>query len=151
VRIDSNELTIPTGTCWSNAPLISRYQSEVVTLNPSGSGPIINLASSSSRWVHFNGLILDGTNQSSGEGIGSNTASMDHVRFSNMEVKNTKSHGMLIGTGTTFWEILTSSFHDSGQHARCQNTNLCHGMYVCGTDHTIDNVQLYNAEDNLLV
>src|SRR6476660_9411440 len=62
-HIDSNALTIPTGTSWSDAPIISGYPGERVILAP-GSAQIINLPHAYIQYVSFENLVLDGQNTS---------------------------------------------------------------------------------------
>ena len=77
--IDSNDQTIPTGTSWTNAPLISAYPGETVTLALGG----INLPANYIQYVQFARLTLDGGYQNISVG-----GTAHHVKFTNMEVKN---------------------------------------------------------------
>ena len=76
--IDSNAQTIPTGTSWTDAPLISGYATETVTLNGN-----INPPANSIQYVQFENLVLNGTYQNIGVG-----GTTHHIKFSNLEAKN---------------------------------------------------------------
>ena len=81
--LDSNTTTIPSGTAWTSVVTIAAYPGEKVTLNPSGTTAVINLAHAYIQYVVFDGLVLDATAVAS-EGL-SLTNGAHHIRFQNGE------------------------------------------------------------------
>src|SRR5262245_32368465 len=78
--INSNSQTIPTGTSWSDAPLISAYPGETVTLNGS-----INIAHGYVQYVEFARLTLTATFMNLSVG---GFEAPHHIKFTNMEIKD---------------------------------------------------------------
>src|SRR4030095_11543216 len=78
--INSNSQTIPTGTSWDDAPLISAYAGETVTLNGS-----INIAHTYVQYVEFARLTLTATYMNLSVG---GFQAPHHIKFTNMEIKD---------------------------------------------------------------
>jgi parallel beta-helix repeat protein len=131
--IDSNNQTIPTGTSWSNAPVIAASPGETVVLNGSG-GQVIGLAHGYIQYVIFDGLVIDATNATFGIGTHSTP---HHVRFINVEVKNARGSGIL-GGGDGF-EYINMKVHDNGR-----TVNLDHGFYLTKSNQLVDKCEVYN-------
>ena len=87
--VNSNSQTIPTGTSWVNAPVISGYPNEAVTLQ----GASFNLPHAYIQYVSFENLILDGLN-SADNIISLGSSGANHIRFKNCEVKNSAHIGV---------------------------------------------------------
>jgi parallel beta-helix repeat protein len=58
-HIDTQAQTVVGGSDWNTATLIANYQNEVVTLSPSGSGPILRFDQTTSHYIIVSGLVLD--------------------------------------------------------------------------------------------
>ena len=120
-QINANDanLTIPTGTSWGNAPVIAAYPGETVILNPHA-GESINLNKSYIQYVIFKGLIIDAAhNTSTGISI---REGVHHIRFQNVEVKNSQKMGVTIfptanfPNPNSFIEFIECDVHHSGSH-----------------------------------
>lgn len=133
--IDSNKQTIPTGTSWADAPVISAYPNESVVLQIGGtSGDIINLPHSYIQYVVFQQLILNGGSQ--GVSIGA----AHHVKFVNLEIKNSYRNGVHINAagGHDIW-FTGGSVHDVGASL----TN--YPFYIEADDNLIEHMTLYDV------
>jgi parallel beta-helix repeat protein len=134
-------VTWPSGTSWSNAPVIAAYTGETVTLRPSSGAELISISTS---FLIFDGLILDAININDGRdstfGINGNAVGVggDHVRFRNGEIKNAPGMGIL--SGCDFLEIINMNIHHNGDHE-----GLDHGIYwYRGSDGLIENSQIHD-------
>jgi len=131
--INSGIQTIPTGTSWSNAPVIAAYPGETVILRPLYGTEGINLAHSYIQYVIFNGLILDAANMKFGI---STTNGAHHIRFQNMEVKNAINSGVILSSGgqptpaNTYQEFINCHVHHNG------SSSLDHAFYI-STSHNL--------------
>jgi parallel beta-helix repeat protein len=139
--INSQELRIPIGTSWNNAPRIAAYPGETVVLTGTyGNG--INLAAAYVQYIIFDGLIIDGGGLSVQSGA-------HHVRFQNGEVRNSLGQGIQGGFGsplTTDLQLINIKVHHNGNPVR-QNTSsggrLDHGIYVAIQNLLIDGCEVY--------
>lgn len=136
--IDSNRQTIPTGTSWHNAPRIAAYPAapyEVVVLNGSSSGGVFNLAHGYIQYVIFEGFVIDGTGRTGGIGT---YGGPHHVRFLNVEVKNSSTNGIFLGrdpsSGWMSLEFINAKVHNNGSH----------GFYVSSSGNLIDGCEIYS-------
>ncbi len=139
--IDSNAFTIPRGSSWNNAPVIAASPGHTVILRPSKGGEVINLANSNIRYVIFERLILDAANVTFGI---STTNGTNHIRFRNIEVKNSRFSGIILTPGTqpapyrTFQEFINCHVHHNG------NSSLDHGFYISTSDNLIQGSNVHN-------
>lgn len=147
-RINSNSLTIPTGSSWNDAPVISAYSGESVILQPVGGGEVVNLAHSYIRYVIFKDLVLDGSSLqrtcSSGYGCSygvSVTNGAHHVRFTNTEIKNAAGSGILTTRGSsstpTAIEFVGCNVHHNGVESRD------HGFYFATSGNLVRNCKVH--------
>jgi hypothetical protein len=120
--INSNAQTIPSGTSWSDAPVIAGYPGETVILKPSGCN-IVNLSSPSLQYLVFKNLVLDGVNLTSSISfscediaMGSGGSTINHIRFQDLEVKNSPANG--IAARGTYIEFLNLHVHHNGMGAQ---------------------------------
>jgi hypothetical protein len=139
--INSNEITIPIGTSWDNAPHIAAYPSEAVVLRGTyGNG--INLAASYIQYVIFDRLIVDGGGLSVQRGA-------HHVRFQNGEVRNVPGQGVQGGFGnrlTTDVQLINMKIHHNGNPARPNSASggrFDHGIYAAIQNLMIDGCEIY--------
>lgn len=141
--INSNVQTIPTGTTWSNAPIIASYPGETAILRPSSGSAVINLPASYIQYLILDRLTIDAFNTTDGISLGDRAAPSHHIRFQNGEVKNARAMNVT-GSGS-FIEVVRSKIHDAG-HGDCVNTsNLgCYGFYWGGTNSLFDGNEVYN-------
>lgn len=140
--IDSNNQTIPTGTSWTDAPVIASYSGETVVMNGSSGNPVVNLAHSYIKYVVFDGLVIDAINT----GVGIGTFGLPHhVRFQNVEVKNAGAHGVHLAGGCglsscdTFFEFINVKVHNNGH-----TVDLDHGFYIETSGNLIDKSTIYS-------
>jgi len=137
--INSNNQTIPTGTSWGDAPLISAYPGETVVLRPNSAGEVINLAHSYIQYVVFSGLTLEATN--AGFGV-SGWGGAHHVRFQNGEIKNASKSGVLLnhgnGLSSDYFEFINMKVHDNGLSL------YDHGIYIATSHNLVDRCEIYN-------
>ena len=130
--IDSNYQRIPTGTSWSDAPLIAAFPGETVVLAPGGGGDIINLPNASDHYIVFDGLVVDGTG-ASGSVLSVGAVGAHHIRFQNMHMKN--SYGPIVWLWGSYTEVLNSKISDSQR---------AFGVYMVGNNNVIDGNEIYN-------
>jgi hypothetical protein len=147
--INSNNQTIPTGTSWTDAPLISAYPSgsgyETVTLRPTQWGPV-NLPHDYIKYVIFQGMILDGINaptstSSSTDGI-STGDNLHHVRFKDIEIVNAPWNG--IQGGGNFMEFLNLNVHYSGWFSNSFGYPGSNGAYLTTSNSVVDGGRYWN-------
>jgi hypothetical protein len=141
-------VTFPAGTSWSNAPVIASYAGEAVIIRPNSGAEVLTL--SSTRYLIFDGLILDAANINDGfsplppagegylregnvVGIG---AGASHIRFQNGELKNAGGQGVL--SGASFLEFINMKIHHNG------DTGADHGLYLTGSDILIEKSEIYS-------
>jgi parallel beta-helix repeat protein len=131
----------------SGATTISRYQSEVVTLNfPSGGSGFLYCPSGAQRYIIINGLIWDGV----GKTTGGLNGGCDHIMFTNNTVRNTLRSGFMGADNNTYRGNI---IHDNGVESNNSGT-LCytsgcgspqdHGMYLSGPDNIIEDNEIYS-------
>ncbi len=148
-QINSNSLTIPTGSSWNDAPVISAYSGESVVLQPAGSAEIVNLAHPYIKYVVFKDLILDGSGlqRTCANGYGcsfgvSVTNGANHVRFTNTEVKNVAGSGILMTRGSstipTSIEFIGCNVHHNGLESRD------HGFYFATSGNLVRNCKVHD-------
>ena len=140
--IDAQVQTIPIGTSWANAPIIAAYPGETVILRPSSTSWVIGMTQGYIQYVMFKDLVIDATNADYGIKV---LNGAHHVRFTGVEVKNSKRQGVhsTLGSGPasgqTFIEFLNMRVHDNGTVA-----NLDHGFYVEVANQLIEGCEVYN-------
>jgi concanavalin A-like lectin/glucanase superfamily protein/chitobiase/beta-hexosaminidase-like protein/parallel beta helix pectate lyase-like protein/uncharacterized protein DUF6298/collagenase-like protein with putative collagen-binding domain/uncharacterized protein DUF1565 len=137
--INSNYQTIPTGTSWSDAPVISAYPGETVVLRPGSTGEVIALAHSYIQYIVFDNLIVDAIN--AGFGV-SGWGGAHHVRFQNGVVKSASKSGILLSPGnglsSDYFEFINMKIHDNGL------TLYDHGVYIATSHNLVDRCEIYN-------
>jgi len=146
--INSNQHTIPTGTSWNAPVTIASYPGETVTLNPS-SCEILNLPASYLQYIVFKDLILDGINLVRNTGVGCYGISMQpsthHIRFQNLEVKNSPWNG-IIGAGS-FHEFINLKVHDNGAWSMSTGYGPGNnGAYLTTDNSIVDGGEYYNNQ-----
>ena len=156
-QINSNAQTLPTGSSWDDAPVISAYSGETVVLKPSGGSEVIALGHPSIKYLIFNGLVLDASNlqRSCPTGYGCSygvgaTNGVHHVRFTNIEIKNAAGSGVLITRGgssiATSFEFIGCDVHNNGVEARD------HGFYLATSGNRVKNCKVHhNAGFGIIV
>lgn len=131
-QIKSATQTIPTGTSWTNAPLIAGYTGETVQIRG------IGLGASYIQYVIFDNLVIDATG-TGGEGVWLSLGT-NHVRVKNSEIKNSSVSGVQVPHQTaSFNEILNCKVHNNGSHATQD-----HGLYIGGDNTLIDHCEIYS-------
>lgn len=133
--IDSNKLTIPTGTSYSDAPLISSYPSETVTLNGN-----INIAHTYVQYVEFARLVLTATYQNISVG---GFEAPHHIKFTGMEVKDGIEQCVQLGKLSHHVWFTGGRIHDCAYNAT--STPPGYPMYISGSDHLIENMEIYGS------
>ena len=136
--IDSNALTLPTGTSWANAPRIAAYSGEKVTLTRGSSTRVFNFQNPYVQYLIFDGFVLDATGAENGIKI---QAGAHHVRIQNCEVKNSAGQGILMtgGTLTHHNEILRCNIHDHGK-----DLHFDHGIYIAASDNLVEDCDVHH-------
>lgn len=144
--VDSNAHTIPTGTTWENAPIISGYQNEVVTLRTGGGANIINLVDQSYiQYLKFANLVLDGVGSSMDNVvcIGTGVQKVHHISFENVEVMNGPHIGVFFHGHFNIFR--GGSVHDIGDPAVFPPPFEYYGFYVEGDDNLVEYTEVYNT------
>jgi parallel beta-helix repeat protein len=123
--INSGSQTIPAGTSWANAPLISAYPSETVTLRG------IGLFSNSLQYLIFQNLHLN-AQQTTEETIYIHT--VHHIRVTGCEITGASRQGVLMPhQGDGYNEFINCNIHHNGTQG-----GQDHGIYVSSTNNLID-------------
>ncbi|SLM49962.1 protein of unknown function [Nitrospira japonica] len=148
-RLDSNSMTIPAGTSWTQAVKIAASPGQVVTMRP-GAGPaVVNLAHPYIQYVIFDGIIFDGSNTGS-DVIGLNGGA-HHVRFANSEIKNGRYNGIILSFNyngaARFNEFINLKVHDNG-YTNGVPDDYFHGFYITTDSNLIDGCEVYNNAGN---
>ena len=142
--IDSNEQTIPTGTSWANAPIISSYPGETATLQVSSAEAIINLPHAYIQYVSFENLVLNGLD-STNLIISVGSSGAHHVQFKNIEAMHAAHHiGQIQGHHHIF---SGGKFHHTGNEALWPKPKNHYGFYVTGSDMLFENFEMYSIDD----
>ncbi|MEK6802005.1 MAG: right-handed parallel beta-helix repeat-containing protein [Nitrospirota bacterium] len=146
--INSNQHTIPTGTSWSAPVTISGYPGETVTLNPSAC-EILNLPASYLQYIIFKDLVLDGINLVRNTGVGcygiSTQPSTHHLRFQNLEVKNSPWNGIIVAG--SFHEFINLKVHDNGAWSMSTGYGPGNnGAYLTTDNSIVDGGEYYNNQ-----
>src|SRR5262245_51741957 len=139
--VGGNTYLWPSGTNWSNAPVIAAYAGETVIMRPPSIGGGIGLTNTTNpaSYMIFDRLILDGQDiniNNSDPAYGKDGdgfvcfSQNDHIRFQNGEVKNFKGNGF--GQGCPGQEILNSHIHHNG------DTGADHGLYNPSTSQIVE-------------
>jgi hypothetical protein len=134
--INSNVQTLPSGTSWSDAPLISAYPGEIVTLNG-----MINVVHSSIQYLEFARLILTATYQNVSVGTGS--AGPHHIKFTDMEIKDGIEQCVQIGQQSHHVWFTGGKIHDCAYNSKSVPPG--YPMYIGGSDHLIENMEIYGS------
>ncbi len=138
--LNANTDTIPTGTSWNDAPIISAYPGETVTLRPYG-GEAINLTKPYIQYVIFDGLHIDAVNNTVGISIRNEA---HHIRFQNVEVKNAIKDGVTIFPGDqvpifdSFIEFINCEVHHNG------SSFLSHGFYISTSSNLVTQSEIHH-------
>lgn len=134
------EAIIPPGNTWmrsgtddNNRTTFAGYQNEVVILQPSGGAAVLSLQQTGNySWMTFEKLIFDGINTT---GVANIAGDTHHLRFRNVELKNShfdgNSHGFG-GSGGHHHEFLSIYIHDVTGY----------GAYFSGADSVWDHVTI---------
>lgn len=134
----------PSGTSWTNAVTIAAYPGDTVILQAINTSAILALtyAGSPIQYIIFDGLIVNGANLSkfavNCDGTVWGTNNINHIRFRNVEVKNSLWSGVLTGRGVNFLEFIGGKYHDNGSN------NGDHGIYLESSDCLIEGGEFYN-------
>ena len=137
--IDGNNL--PSGTSWTNAPVIAGYPGESVILTASGSGTDSITLSGSTQYVIFKNLILDGQGTAH-NGVNNPGNSTHHIRFENVEIRNFWNQGAFVMTSLGGYEFINCNIHHIVA-AGHQSANHSHGLYL-GSSVLVDGGQYHD-------
>lgn len=147
--IDSNGTRIPTGTSWTDAPVIAAYAGETVIISGSN-----NIAAPSSqgqseiKYVIFDGMKFNGA--SGGNDVLGFWGNVHHIRIKNCEAYGAPA-GQHMGismqpngsnVAPSYNEIINCKFHNNGVAGE-----QAHGMYIAGDYNLFDKVESYNNPD----
>jgi uncharacterized repeat protein (TIGR02059 family) len=135
-QVDSNFFTFPTGTSFSNAPIVSGYASEPVTIIR------IGCVHSYVKYIIFQKMTLD-VNYTNTEGISINNGAT-FCRFQNIRVTRSNSLGMLIPhTGDSGHQFLQCEFDHNGDPLDVDGHGG-YGVYVSGSDNLFDGCSFHD-------
>jgi hypothetical protein len=137
---------IPSGTS-STPTLISGYQSDVVIIRPSTGGvvgDVIDLRGGRS-YITLSKVVIDATNVIN-FGVRLREA-VHHIRIENSEIKNASLNSCMSMSGADSYDIHHVTFSNLKVHD-CGDSVLDHGIYTRGTDHIIENCEIYNISSH---
>lgn len=143
------EMTVPSGTSWSNAITIAGYPNETVVMQ--GANLQDNTNRSIISYLIFDNLIMDAggspTQPDEGGGAFRTAGNTHHIRVQNSELRN--ANGMLIFSteGPGFIEIVNNRIHDAyvSKNPAYSVTTGYYGMYVKFHNSLIEGNTIYNC------
>jgi uncharacterized repeat protein (TIGR02059 family) len=139
-RVRNDLYSIPAGVSFSNAVTISGYQSEVVTIRN------IGMTTSAMQYIIFQNLTVDGA-QVENEAVYLAGGS-HHIRFQNVKITQAAMQGVLIPHGTDHHhDFLQCEVFNNGfwyTDASHPDGSFFHGMYMSGSDNTIDGCLIHD-------
>jgi parallel beta-helix repeat protein len=130
------------GSSWSNYVTVAAYPGETVTVQvvPGGDNAV-RFQDSSVSYVEIDGLIIDGTGGGDRSTLVYLGPASHHVRFKNVEIRNSQGNGMLAGGSSH--EFLNLNVHRNGLWDGYLNSN---GMYMTTSNSVIDGGDFYNNQ-----
>jgi hypothetical protein len=136
---------VPNGTSWRAPVTVASYPGEAVTLRPR-SGPYVIELYGNFHYIIFSGLVLDGTYISDSayylDNAGSTSATANHIRLQNSEVKNAPHQGVIVGAhsiiASNYNEFINVKSHNNGPRS-----NQDHGFYITGCYTLLDGCEAY--------
>ena len=134
--------SIPGGTSWSAPVTVAAYPGHMVTLRPTTSTNIITISGSSKRFIIIDGLIIDGTNSTSGGisiGVSGGTGAQN-IRLQNLEIKNTQRSGVMGDVLASNLTLTNMRIHRTGLSGRG------HGFYIATPNATVEYSTIYDNE-----
>jgi hypothetical protein len=130
--------TAPTGgTSWS-APItikaVNRRQAIIQGVRGSGCTHTVYIGGSHRKYQSWEGIVFDGghCNNNAVKVADSGGTVAHHIRFRDVEIRNSPHSGLLLGADATGCELLNSSIHHNGD-----DPQLSHGIYWSGSDGRI--------------
>ncbi len=139
--LDSNSITIPSGSSWVSPITIQSYAGETVLIRPPN-GYALNL-NNGQTYTIWQDLILDGTNAgTSASGAGFNGSTYN--RLLRCEIRNFHRHGATWSNSTGISdhnEMVNCLVHDNGTAVTGTQE---HGIYITSSYNLIDGGQYYN-------
>lgn len=143
--INSNSVTIPTGTSWANAPVIASAPGETATLAVGNASELVNLPHAYIQYVRFERLVLDGLGTTDNIiSIGSSGA--HHIRVQDCEVKNSGHIGIFLHGSSNI--ISGGSVHHIGNTTLFPRPpNRHYSFYVEGTDNVVEDLEIHHTND----
>lgn len=137
--IRTNTQFVPTGTSWANPVTIAAYPGETVTLKPNSGHAVVYILESAHKYIVFDRLILDGDNVQayvvSLDGV--NETGSGFIRFTNCEMKNSNSSGIITGRQSDHNEFINNVVHHNGVAPITKN--CCgYGFYIQSDDNLIE-------------
>ena len=128
---------VPSGTSYTDAPVIRGYPGEVATL--------VGVDLQAAAYVIIQDLVLDAQGAAFAT-IAVGNSGAHHVRFVNIEAKNSANHVVQISHLGHHIEFLGGRFHDAGNPASpVAEYPRCYGFYVIGNDNLFDGIEVYNT------
>jgi parallel beta-helix repeat protein len=135
----------PSGSSWTSPTTLKAAPGEVVWLRPTttpGGGGIIEFDAGSTSYIVIDGLNIDAVDVSA---ISIGIGDAHHIRFQNMEVKNTQVTAIKVNG--PYCEFLHMTVHHNAFNP-AEPAVGGHGFYV-STDHTlIDHCRVYDNKTN---
>jgi hypothetical protein len=147
--IDSNSLSIPTGSSWSDAPRIAAYSGETVVV----AGRMNLAAPSSLGQSEIRYLIFDGLKFTSSSTPVDMWGAAHHIRIQNCEIYG--ATGINSGMGMqpnnsniapSFIELIATKIYNNGTGGSSGLTG--HGIYGATNNSIFDRIEVYNNGDH---
>jgi len=140
------------GSSWSSgtasSPItIAAYNNETVTIRPTNA-PGLSMPSVNVSWIRIAGIIFDGVNAPTSNGIalccyGAGNARPTNIVFDGIEVKN-----FLNGNGLELFTdditVINSTIHNNGYCTGGCPTGQPHGFYITGQRNVIRNNEIFD-------
>ena len=141
--IRSTQISIPSGTSWSNRITVAANPGDTVIIKPLTNNTFFWSLDGQSKYLHIKGFIIDGTNRAKhGFKFEGGTK---YVRVTDCEVKNHIDSGILVTTPSTsasqintYHEFINLKVHHNG------NSNFDHGFYINTSHNLVASSQFYN-------
>ena len=125
---------------------IGGYPGETVTLRPALAAGNPAISGSTSHYITIQDLVLDGVNMPRSPETNSIKGwwmdSISNWIIQRMEIKNFFYNGIAITSNSSNIIIRNNKIHD--QESNCVSGTRWYGIYVAGTNYTIENNEIYN-------
>jgi len=154
---------IPGGSSWSTVTTLKAKPGDnVIIRGQSGQSRVLSFNGAAQKYIVVDGFIIDATDVgfNAAKITGSTGNMAHHIRIQNSEIKNSKSSGIITGTGSNGNMFINLKAHHNGHVDFSGSTSTAaysYAVYINGSNNIIDGctiwaqgswgVHIYNGYD----